>query len=116
VHLFKLLVLVPGSSLVALPATIEATEKLGISTKISGVVLPIAVTLFKFASPIAKTTGTYFVANLYGIDLSTIQILVIAAAIGMLSFYSPDIPSGGLLIMTPISWFTNSWYWYTYCR
>jgi Na+/H+-dicarboxylate symporter len=90
------------SSLAALPATIEATEKLGISTKISGVVLPIAVTLFKFASPIARTTGTYFIANLYGIELSLIQMMVIAAAIAMLSFYSPGIPSGGLLIMTPI--------------
>ncbi len=90
------------SSLASLPATIDAAEKLGISTKISGVVLPIAVTLFKFASPIARTVGTYFIADLYGIELTVIQMLVIAIAIGLLSFYSPGIPSGGLLIMSPI--------------
>ncbi|MCF6319674.1 MAG: dicarboxylate/amino acid:cation symporter [Proteobacteria bacterium] len=90
------------SSLASLPATIDAAEKLGIPTKVSGVVLPIAVTVFKFASPIARTAGTYFIANLYGIELSVTQMLVIAVAIGMLSFYSPGIPSGGLLIMSPI--------------
>ena len=90
------------SSLAALPATFAATEALGISTKISGVVLPIAVTLFKFASPIGRTAGTYFVASLYGIDLNFYELLVIALAIGLFSFYSPGIPSGGLLIMAPV--------------
>lgn len=90
------------SSLAALPATIAATEALGISTKISGVVLPIAVTLFKFASPIARITGTYFIASLYGIELSFYAMLIIAATIGLFSFYSPGIPSGGLLVMAPV--------------
>jgi Na+/H+-dicarboxylate symporter len=90
------------SSLASLPATIAATESLGISSKVSGMVLPLAVTLFKFASPIARTTGTYFIANLYGINLTFIELSMIALAIGLLSFYSPGIPSGGLLIMAPV--------------
>ncbi len=90
------------SSLAALPACFTATEILGISNKVSGVVLPIAVTLFKFASPIARTAGTYFVASLYGIDLTIYELFIIAAAIGLFSFYSPGIPSGGLLIMAPV--------------
>ncbi len=90
------------SSLASLPATIVATEKLGIAAATSGVVLPIAVSLFKFASPIGRTAGTYFVAALYGIDLSFYELLVIAMAIGLFSFYSPGIPSGGLLIMAPV--------------
>jgi|AP95_1055475.scaffolds.fasta_scaffold00004_46 Na+/H+-dicarboxylate symporter len=90
------------SSLATLPATIAATEKLGISTKISGVVLPIAVTLFKFASPVGRIAGTYFIASLYGIELGFPALVVIAMAIGLFSFYSPGIPSGGLLIMAPV--------------
>lgn len=90
------------SSLAALPASFTATQALSISNKISGVVLPIAVTLFKFASPIGRTAGTYFVAKLYGIDLTFPELFVIAAAIGLFSFYSPAIPSGGLLIMAPV--------------
>jgi proton glutamate symport protein len=90
------------SSLAALPATFAATESLGISHKISGVVLPIAFTLFKFASPIGRITGTFFVAQLYGIDLAFYEMLIISLAIGLFSFYSPGIPSGGLLIMSPV--------------
>ena len=90
------------SSLAALPATFAATESLGISHKISGVVLPIAVTLFKFASPIGRIAGTFFVAQLYGIDLAFYEMLIISLAIGLFSFYSPGIPSGGLLIMSPV--------------
>ena len=90
------------SSLAALPASCTATEALGISSRVSGMVLPIAVTLFHFASPMGRTAGTYFVASLYGIDLSIYELFIIAAAIGLLSFYSPAIPSGGLLIMAPV--------------
>ena len=90
------------SSLATLPATYAAAEELGISDKLAGVVLPIAVALFKFASPLARTTGTYFIAGLYGIDLSFVELSTIALAVGLLSFYSPGIPSGGLLIMAPI--------------
>ena len=90
------------SSLAALPATYTATEALGISEKLTGVVLPIAVTLFKFASPLARTTGTYFIARLYNIELTFVDLSAIALAIGLLSFYSPGIPSGGLLMMAPI--------------
>jgi Na+/H+-dicarboxylate symporter len=90
------------SSLAALPATFAATKALNIDEKVSGVVLPIAVTGFKFTSPVARTAGTYFVATLYGIELDFLELLIIAAAIGLFSFYSPGIPSGGLLIMAPV--------------
>jgi len=90
------------SSLASLPATIAASEELGLNPKVSSLVLPFAVSLFKFASPVGRATGTYFIARLYGIELGPAEIAIIAAAIGLLSFYSPGIPSGGLLIMTPL--------------
>ncbi len=90
------------SSVAALPATFAATNKLKINPEVSGLVLPIAVSLFRFASPLARTTGTYFIAILYGIKLSPMDLLVIVSVIGVLSFYSPGIPSSGLFIMAPI--------------
>ncbi|MFV2032485.1 MAG: dicarboxylate/amino acid:cation symporter [Gammaproteobacteria bacterium] len=90
------------SSVAALPATYSATNTLKISPDVSGLVLPIAVSLFKFASPLARTTGTYFIALLYGIELSSTDLVIIVMAVGLLSFYSPGIPSSGLLIMAPI--------------
>lgn len=90
------------SSLAALPATYTATAALGVAPKVSGLVLPIAVTLFKFASPVGRISGTYFIAMLYGIELDFATMAIIAGAIGLFSFYSPGIPSGGLLIMAPV--------------
>lgn len=91
------------SSLAALPALLDTAERdLGLPNQVSGVVLPLAVSVFKFASPVARITGTFFVARLYGIDLNVGEIAVIAAAVAALSFYSPGIPSGGLFVLTPI--------------
>jgi Na+/H+-dicarboxylate symporter len=79
-----------------------AADDLGLRPRVPGLVLPVAVSVFKWASPIGRTAGTYFVARLYGIALGPVEIMAIAGAIGLLSFYSPGIPSGGLLIMTPV--------------
>jgi Na+/H+-dicarboxylate symporter len=91
------------SSLASLPAMLEAAEHdLELPASVSGIVLPVAVTLLKFASPIARGTGTLFVAHLYGIDIGGMEVVTIVVAVAALSFYSPGVPSGGLFIMTPI--------------
>ena len=90
------------SSVAALPATYTATKALGISVDLSGVVLPLAVAFLKYATPVARTTGAYFIAVLYGIDLTFYLLFILAASISLLSFYTPGIPSASLLIMTPI--------------
>ena len=90
------------SSLAALPATLAASRDLAVDQNTAGLVLPTAVTLFKFASPLARTCGAYFIAALYGIELALPETIAIALAIGVLSFYSPGIPSGGLLVITPV--------------
>lgn len=91
------------SSLASLPAMLEAADRdLRLPPSVSGISLPVAVALFKFASPIARGTGTFFIARLYGIDLGVVEIATITGAIAALSFYSPGVPSGGLFIMTPI--------------
>jgi Na+/H+-dicarboxylate symporter len=91
------------SSLASLPAMLEAAEKdLGLEPRVSGIVLPAATAIFKYASPVARITGTIFVARLFGVDLGAVEIAVIAIAIGALSFYSPGVPSGGLFVMTPV--------------
>ena len=91
------------SSLASLPAMLESAEhQLKLPMSVGGVVLPVAVALFKFASPIVRGTGTLFVAYLYGIDIGAVEIITIMAAVAGLSFYSPGVPSGGLFVMTPV--------------
>lgn len=91
------------SSLSTLPILLEqAEETLGLPEHVSGLVLPAAVSVFKYASPMTRVAGTYLIAVLFGIDLSLVEWASLAAFLGVLSFYSPGIPSGGLFVMAPI--------------
>ena len=91
------------SSLASLPAMLDAAnDDLKLPEKVTAIVLPVAVALLKYASPTARITGTLFIARLYGIELGVMEIGAITAAIAVLSFYSPGLPSSGLLIVTPI--------------
>lgn len=90
------------SSLASLPALVAGAQRMGVSPAAAGLVLPLGVSIFKYASPIVRIVGTLLVAKLYGIELGAAQIASVAAAIGLLSFYSPGIPSGGLFVMTPV--------------
>jgi proton glutamate symport protein len=91
------------SSLAALPLMLEEAEHtLKLKPEVSGLVLPVAVSIFKYASPISRIAGTFFVASLFGVDLSPLEIAALSAGMGALSFYSPGIPSGGLFVMAPL--------------
>ncbi|MEQ9570055.1 MAG: dicarboxylate/amino acid:cation symporter [Longimicrobiales bacterium] len=91
------------SSLATLPVMMEEAEKtLGIKPEVAGLALPAAVSLFKYASPVVRITGTFFVAGLFGVELALAETVALVAGIAALSFYSPGIPSGGLFVMAPL--------------
>jgi Na+/H+-dicarboxylate symporter len=91
------------SSLASLPPMLEeADSTLKLPAEVSGLVLPAAVSVFKYASPMTRIVGTLFIAYLFGVELGPLEVAAIAAAMGAFSFYSPGIPSGGLFIMAPI--------------
>ncbi len=91
------------SSLASLPPMMEEADRtLGIKPEVSGLVLPAAVSVFKYASPMSRIVGTFFVASLFGVDLGALEIASLAAGMGVLSFYSPGIPSGGLFVVAPL--------------
>ena len=91
------------SSLASLPALLEAAERrLVLPPAVSGFTLPLSVAVFKVSTPITQICGTLLVSHLYGVPISAIQLFTIAALSMLLSFSSPGIPSGGLLIMAPV--------------
>lgn len=91
------------SSLATLPVLLEEAEKtLRIPAPVAGLVLPTAVSVFKYASPVVRVTGTFFVAGLFGVELGVLEATALVAGVGALSFYSPGIPSGGLFVMAPL--------------
>ncbi len=91
------------SSLATLPVLIEEAENtLRLPAQASALVLPAAVAVFKYASPVVRITGMFFVASLFGIELGLIETVSLVVGLGALSFYSPGIPSGGLFVMAPL--------------
>ncbi|GAM96629.1 sodium/glutamate symport protein [alpha proteobacterium U9-1i] len=63
------------SSLASLPAMIQAARNLGIPDRVIDLILPLAVAVFRFTSPVANLAVCMVVAHLYGIEPSFLQIL-----------------------------------------
>lgn len=64
------------SSLASLPAMLDAALRgLRIPPSVADVVLPLAVAIFRFTSPVANLAVVYFVAHLYGIQPTPLQMV-----------------------------------------
>ena len=91
-----------SSSLASLPALIDSAGRLDVPPSQSGFVLPLAVSSFKVANPVAWLTGTMFLARLYGVPLGTGDYFTIVALSMALSFATPGVPNGGFLLLAPV--------------
>ena len=92
-----------SSSIAALPALVEGAEqRLKLPKEVTGFVLPLAVSMFKFAGPVAWPLGSLFVAWFYGVELHTAQYLTIAFAAIFLGFAAPGVPRGAFLMLAPL--------------
>jgi Na+/H+-dicarboxylate symporter len=98
----NVVVITSRSSLAALPAMLESAERvLGIPRPIASFALPLGVSLLRAQTGLAYAVYALFLGKLYGIPLSVLEIVGIAAIGIAMSFSVPGIPSGGLLIATP---------------
>ena len=91
-----------SSSMASLPALVEGAEALGLSSRVTGFVLPLAVSTFRIAAPVSWTLGALFVAWFYGIHLGARELGTIAAASIFLPFIGPGVPRGAFLMLAPL--------------
>jgi Na+/H+-dicarboxylate symporter len=83
------------SSLASLPSMIEAAKvRLGLSPQAIGVVLPLAVSVFRFSTPIWLIVASFFVARIYDIALSPTQIATVGLMSVLMSVGGVGLPSG----------------------
>lgn len=91
------------SSLAALPAMIDgARDRLGLSEEITGFFIPLASAVFRVGAALGLTTGTVFLARLYGTPISTSQLVTIVVTAIITSFSIPGIPGGSIIAMVPV--------------
>ena len=92
-----------SSSIASLPALVEAADRgLGLPERVSGFVLPLAVSTFKLAAPVSWTVGALFVGWFYGIPLGVAELATVAFASIFLAFAAPGVPRGAFLMLTPL--------------
>lgn len=70
------------SSLATLPVMFDSAERIGASPQAAGVVLPLAVSLFRAASAAANVAVAVYLAHLHGIEL-TIPMLLLGVLIAV---------------------------------
>ena len=92
-----------SSSVASLPALVRGAEEgLALRTEVTGFVLPLAVSTFKFAAPVSWTFGALFVAWFYRVNLGASGYATIAFATVFLGFVAPGVPRGAFLMLAPL--------------
>ena len=99
----QLIAFTSSSSVASLPALVESAQReLGLPKRISGFVLPLAVSTFHFAAPVTWTVGTLFVGWFYSIPIGPREIAVVAFASIFLTAAAPGVPRGGFIMLAPL--------------
>lgn len=94
---------VSDSSAATLPVTMRcAEEKLGINKKITRIVLPLGMTINMDGTALYQGVAAVFIANAYGIELTTFHYLMIVLTATLASIGTVGIPSGGFIMMTMV--------------
>lgn len=91
------------ASLAALPALLQGAEgELAIPVAVRTFFLPMATAVFRTGSAIMLPFAALFAARLYGIDLSSSQLVSIALTSVLTTFTVPGIPGGSVIVMVPV--------------
>jgi Na+/H+-dicarboxylate symporter len=91
------------SSLAAMPAMITATrETLRLPSQIDGFLIPLLTSTFRIGAGVGQTVPIVFIAHLYGITLSPMQLAAVAMTSVIASFSVPGIPGGTIVGMVPV--------------
>lgn len=90
------------SSLASLPAMLRGAQALRIPVEVSGVVLPLAVAIFRITSPAMNVAVVLYVAHLLGIHLTVLQLVTAGAVSAITTLGSVSLP-GQISFVTSIS-------------
>lgn len=80
------------SSLASLPAMLRGVGTLGVPVETSGVVLPLAVAIFRVTAPPMNLAVILYIAHWYGIQLTPLHYAVAIAAASVTTFSGVGLP------------------------
>jgi Na+/H+-dicarboxylate symporter len=89
------------SSGAALPISMkDSQEKCGISNKIASFTLPLGATINMNGTALYECVAVIFIAQVYGVDLSFIEQLIIVATVLFSAIGAASIPMAGLVMLS----------------
>lgn len=92
-----------ASSSATLPLTMEAVEKKdGVSNKISSFTLPLGATINMDGTALYECTAAIFIAQVYGIELTFVQQIIVVFTALLASIGAAGIPMAGLVMLTVV--------------
>ncbi len=92
--------LATDSSSATLPVTIEcATENAGVSKRSAGFVLPLGSTINMDGTALYEAVAVVFIAQAFNIELTLLQLVVVAVTATLAAVGAAGIPSAGLVTM-----------------
>lgn len=80
------------SSLASLPAMVDSTRELRVAPHVTAMVLPLAVSVFRFTSPVANLAVVLYSASLFGVELGLGHYVVGAVVALLMSLASVGLP------------------------
>ncbi len=88
------------SSVATLPVTMDCLEQnVGVSKRVTGFVTPLGATINMDGTALYEAVAAMFIAQVYGIDMSITQQVMIALTAILASIGAAGIPSAGLVTM-----------------
>ncbi len=80
------------SSLASLPAMIESCQELKVPAPVTALVMPMAVSLFRFTGPVANVGVVVYSAALFGVHLTPAQLIAGALLAPLMSLAAVGLP------------------------
>lgn len=92
-----------ASSNATIPVTLEtATKKMGVKNSIASFTVPLGATINMDGTAIMQGVATVFIAQVYGIDLSTSDYLLVILTATLASIGTAGVPGVGLIMLAMV--------------
>jgi Na+/H+-dicarboxylate symporter len=89
-----------ASSAAVMPLTLKtAEEKMGINPTVSRFIIPIGVSLNMDGTAVFQAIATIFLAQVYGLELNTVTLLIVIVTTILASIGTPSAPGAGVVVL-----------------
>lgn len=91
-----------ASSSASLPVSIKVADDMGLPSRVSRFVLPVATMVNMDGTAVYQSVSVMFLAQAYGIDLNVSQLVLVATTVVGTSVVTPGLPGSGMTVMVAL--------------